>query len=132
MILNVLKSRVSTEFYKFIMVGSWSTVINYGMFYALLQLVGINYLISSAIGFICGVFAGYELNRRWTFRVGKEKSYTEYIKYFTIYMLSLLLSLIFLKCTVYIIGLDPKVANILAIGLTTCTNFIGIKIMVFK
>lgn len=132
MILNLLKNKISIEFYKFIVVGIWSTIVNYGMFYILLEFVEINYLISSAVGFICGVFAGYGLNRRWTFKIDKEKSRIEIIKYYTVYILSLILSLLFLKFIVDIVGLDPKIANILAIGLTTCTNFVGIKIIVFK
>lgn len=132
MIQGLLKNKISVEFYKFIVVGVWSTIINYGVFYILLELLNINYLISSAIGFIAGVFAGYGFNRKWTFRVEKEGKPTEIIKYYTVYIVSLILSLLFLKIIVDVIGIDPKIANILAIGLTTCTNFIGIKIVVFK
>jgi len=132
MILNLLKNKITIEFYKFIVVGIWSTIVNYGMFYTLLEFAEINYLISSVVGFICGVFAGYRLNRRWTFKIDKEKSHKEIIKYYTVYLFSLILSLLFLKFMVDIVGLDPRIANILAIGLTTCTNFLGIKILVFK
>jgi putative flippase GtrA len=30
------------------------------------------------------------------------------------------------------LGLSPELANFLAIGITTCTNFIGTKFFVFK
>jgi putative flippase GtrA len=132
MIMGLLKNKISTQFYKFIVVGVWSTIINYGIFYILLEFLNINYLISSAVGFISGVFAGYGFNRKWTFKVEKKKKYTEIIKYYTVYIVSLILSLLFLKIIVDAVGVDPRIANILAIGLTTCTNFIGIKIVVFK
>ena len=132
MILSLLRNKISTQFYKFIIVGIWSTIINYGMFYILLEFLGVNYLISSAAGFISGVFAGYGFNRKWTFGVKSVKKHSEILKYYAVYITSLILSLLFLKVVVGIIGLDPKIANILAIGLTTCTNFIGIKIVVFK
>ena len=132
MIIGLLKNKISIQFYKFIVVGGWSTIINYGIFYILLEFLNVNYLISSATGFICGVFAGYGFNRKWTFKVEKKKQYTEIIKYYTVYTVSLILSLLFLKIIVDVVGVDSRIANILTIVLTTCANFIGIKIVVFK
>ncbi|MDG1436751.1 MAG: GtrA family protein [Rickettsiaceae bacterium] len=132
MLLDLLRHGVSKQFYRFIVVGVWSTIINYGIFIALLELMDINYLLASAMGFISGVFAGYGFNRKWTFKVEAKKGNAEIIKYYIVYSASLVLSLAFLHGVVDVLGLDPKIANILAVGLTTCTNFIGIKIMVFK
>jgi len=132
MIPGLLKNKISVEFYRFIVVGVWSTIINYGIFYILLEFLSVNYLTSSAVGFISGVFAGYGFNRKWTFKVEKEKKNTEIIKYYTVYIVSLILSLLFLKIIVDVVGVDPRIANILAIGLTTFTNFVGIKMVVFK
>jgi len=132
MIAKLLKNKTSVEFYKFIAVGIWSTIINYGVFYILLEFLNVNYLIASAAGFISGVYAGYGFNRKWTFKAKQEKKYTGIIKYYAVYIVSLILSLLFLKVVVVIVGIDPKIANILAIGLTTCTNFVGIKKFVFK
>ncbi len=48
MIPGLLKNKISVEFYKFIVVGAWSTIINYGIFYILLEFLSVNYLTSSA------------------------------------------------------------------------------------
>jgi hypothetical protein len=53
-------------------------------------------------------------------------------KYCLVYLASLLLSIIFLKIAVGIVGIAPEIANIFAICLTTCTNFLGTKFFVFK
>ena len=53
-------------------------------------------------------------------------------KYCLVYLASLLLSIIFLKIAVGIVGISPETANIFAICLTTCTNFLGTKFFVFK
>ncbi|MCH9753761.1 MAG: GtrA family protein [Alphaproteobacteria bacterium] len=132
MIVSLLKSKVSTEFYKFIIVGSYSTIINYGIFYISLELLLINYIIASAIGFISGVFAGYSFNRKWTFSIRSERKKIEIIQYYSVYIFSLILGLLLLKIFVSVVNIDPKVANIIAIGITTCTNFIGIKMVVFR
>jgi putative flippase GtrA len=120
------------QFLKFIIVGIFSTIINYGLFYLLLEIVNINYLISSSLGFIAGVFGGYYFNKNWTYNNKKTKSKDIALKYFLIYLGSLAISIIFLKITVELIGINPKIGNILSIALTTCTNFFGTKFLVFK
>ena len=133
--MNILKLKDNIEireFYRFIVVGLFSTIINYLFFYILFETLDINYLVSSAFGYIAGTFFGYGFNRKWTFKVKKYKKRSEIISYFSVYMASLLISLLFLDLLVNIAGLDPKIANILTIGLSTCTNYIGVKKIVFN
>lgn len=117
---------------KFIIVGIVSSIINYSFFYLLLSHFLFNYLLSSSIGFLCGMVIGFILNKNWTYDSKSTKSLKIIHKYIFVYLFSLLLSLIFLKITVEIIGINAEIANILAIFLTTCTNFVGTKFIVFK
>ena len=123
---------MKNQFLKFIVVGLFSAIINYGLFYLLLKMANINYLISSLCGFIAGVFGGFYLNKNWTYNDKNNKSNSLLWKYFSLYLFSLLISLIFLKITVDYIALNAEIANLLAIGITTCINFIGTKFVVFK
>ncbi len=119
------------QFVKFIIIGLFSTFINYGVFYILYDFFSVYYVFSSAIGFITGVLSGYRLNKIWAFEV--EEKRPQYIYgYFIVYSFSLFLGLGFLSFLVTISNLIPELANILTIGLTTCTNFSGIKFFVFK
>lgn len=122
---------ITQQFLKFIVIGGVSTIINYIVFYALYEFGSINYVISSAAGFIIGVFVGYGFNKRWTFGV-KERTKQYVYKYYVVYTISLLLGLGFLKLLVVVLGLVPQIANVLTIGLTTCTNFMGTKFWVFR
>lgn len=119
------------QFAKFIVVGVFSTIINYGFFYFLYEFLGIYYLTSAASGFIAGVLAGYGFNKKWTFGIKETKEQYVY-KYYMTYMVSLILSMFVLKFLVSQMSLTPEVANLLTIGFTTVTNFIGIKAWVFK
>jgi putative flippase GtrA len=123
---------MKNQFLKFIIVGIFSTFINYGLFYFLLNIFNINYLISSSLGFMAGVFGGFYLNKNWTYNDKNNQSKTLLWKYFSLYITSLLISLIFLKITVDYIGLNAEIANLLSIVITTCVNFIGTKFVVFK
>lgn len=119
------------EFGKFSFVGLISTAINYGSFYVLYWF-GIHYLLASIIGYCAGVLVGYALNRTWTFAgKGAKAIGREFIFYWIVYLVSLLLSTLFLFFLVDVLTLSAPLANILAIGLSTATNFIGLKWIVF-
>ncbi len=122
---------IKKQFAKFIVVGVFSTIVNYSFFYFLYEFLGVYYLTSAASGFIAGVLAGYGFNKKWTFGI-KEKAKNYVYKYYIIYVVSLVLSLFVLKFLVSQIGLTPEIANLLTIGFTTITNFIGIKAWVFR
>ncbi len=119
------------QFLRFIFIGVLSTIVNYAIFYLLYKFCSIGYILASALGFIVGVLAGYSLNKSWTFNI--KKTETKYFyKYFLVYCLSLILSVIILKVLVSRFYFTPEVANIITIGVTTCTNFLGVKLLVFK
>lgn len=125
--VHVLRRRI----FKFFLVAFIATVFNYTIFYVLLEAFEVNYLISSGIGFFSGVLLGYYLNSRWTFNIA-EKSRRMVVKYYTVYSISLGVSLLFMKIAVDGYQLDARLANILAICITFCTNYTGTKFWVFK
>jgi len=125
------KTLYPAEFIRFCIIGVICTIANYAIFYTLYSMLNFPYLTASAIGFIAGVFIGYPLNRRWTYKV-KLSSRLQIFSYLLVYISSLILSIAFLRLLVEYGGLDPKVANILIIGLTTCTNYLGVKLLVFN
>ena len=116
---------------RFIVIGIFSTIINYSFFYILLTYLSINYMIASAGGFFLGVFAGYTFNKSWTFEV-QEKSSKKLIQYYIVYILSLAFGLVLLNIMVEWLGILPQIANILSSIEIICTNFIGIKFWVFR
>lgn len=120
------------QFFRFIAVGILSTIVNYLIFLAALHLLLWNYLFASGVGFLSGVFVGFFCNKNWTFLAGDVKSKSIVLSYFAVYATSLAISLIFLQVAVDIIKISPEIANILAIVITTFTNFIGSKFLVFK
>lgn len=123
----------SPQFFKFLIVGGVSTIINYSTFYLLFSIFNIHYLYSSGTGYFTGLIVGYVLNRNWSFVEHKSsKRVTEFVKYLVLYIVSLLLSLISLELLVSILGVNALIANVVAIGISTIINFLGLKFIVFK
>lgn len=114
---------------RFLLIGGIATIISYLTFLIALKIFHIHYLISNVIAFATGILFGYPLNKKWTFK--RDKKTSHFYGYLAVYLVSLLISTVFLRITVEGIGVPAEIANILAIGITTCTNFLGIKFFVF-
>ena len=66
-----MENTVHKEVFKFLIVGGLSTILNYAVFFIAYDLLNINYIISSALGYAIGLIFGYILNRNWTFAQDK-------------------------------------------------------------
>ena len=119
------------QFSKFVIIGVLSTSVNFFVFYILLNVCFCHYLLSSGVGFLSGVFAGFGFNKCWTFEV-KRKEISFVGKYILTYCCSLFIGLFFLEFQVRVFQISPEIANVFSIGLTTCSNFIGSKFWVFQ
>lgn len=101
----------------------------------MLYFLKIDYIISSATGFILAIFVAYTLNKLFTFKV-KHARHREnikaLIKYSLVCLFSLVLGLSILWVLVEIINLNPYVSNVLNIGVTTFSNYFGSKYIVFR
>lgn len=120
------------EFLRFVAIGVFSTIINYSSFYVLLQVLGVHYLVSSGSGFLLGVVAGFPFNKNWAFEVNEKSNKLMMVKYLMVYLISLGLSLAFLRFCIEVLMIPVLPANVLAIGLSTLTNFTGLKLLVFN
>lgn len=119
---------------KFIVVGGFSTVVNYAVFFLSYSYGQINYLLASGIGYVTGLTVGYFWNAAWTFREQADRTLVgrQTLRYVSVYSASLLMSLGLVYLLVHWLGMDPRWANIIAIGQATLTNFLGCKYYAFK
>lgn len=130
--LERLRSIGDSHLLRFLVVGGVATLINYAVFYMLFRGAGIGDKAASASGFLTGVMVGYVFNKSWTFRHTGATSFALVGKYLLVYFASLVMSLGLLYVLVDLGGMDPRVANVICILFTTCTNFAGTKMVVFR
>lgn len=130
--IKLINFFLNINFFKFLFVGGISTIVNYLVFFILFSNDLLNYILASSSGYFSGVIFGFVLNKFWSFNHKKSKNYLrEIILYNLVYLISFVIGISFLYVLVEYLGINPLIANVLTIGVTTITNFVGLKKIVF-
>ena len=119
-------------FIKFCLVGGTNTLITLLTFYILNSVLGINYMLSSTLGYCVGMVNSYILNKRWTFYDGEKIMLNQFIKFVTVNLVSLSINLLFMYTLSGRLHLNAMLAQILATGFSIISNYIGSKLWVFR
>lgn len=126
----ILNSRFG-EFFRFCIIGSINTFINYLTYLILLYFISSHYLLAGAIGFATGAVFGFFLNRKWAFKATHVPT-----KMITLYLLVNLISMginvLVQFVVVHYLGINKAYSQIFGILITIFTNYIGVKVFVFK
>jgi len=121
------------QFIKFSLVGVLNTAVDFGIFTFLNYLFGEQYYrISQIISYSCAVFNSYYLNKSWTFQAGHRFNLIEMIKFLTINLISLGVSLFFLTLFHEKYQIEVLWSKVGATFFSVLINFIGNKFWVFK
>ena len=118
------------EFIKFAIVGLLNTGIDVAIFF-LLTWLGCPYLAAQVVSYSCGAGNSYLLNKFWTFR-SSGISYAEIIRFTTVNLISLGISIVALTLLHDTAGLGLAAAKGGATVCALAANFLGNKLWVFK
>jgi putative flippase GtrA len=120
--------RSAKRFVGFVAAGGTATVINYTLF-ALLYAVGVNYLLASALGYVSGIGVSFAINKLFVFHDSSHRSH-QFLRYTAIYVVALGAQLGLLEIGVRA-GLDPLIANAIALAIVVVGNFFVVRRFVF-
>ena len=118
------------EFIKFAFVGLLNTGVDVAIFF-LLTRFGIQYVAAQIVSYSCGAANSYLLNKFWTFR-SSGLSYAEIVRFTTVNLISLGISVVVLSLLHETAGLDLAAAKGGATVCALAANFLGNKLWVFK
>ncbi len=72
--MNIITNpRERTRFLKFLVVGLVGAGVDFGIANLLHRLIGVSYVLSGAISFICAVLSNFYWNRVWTYPDSRSK-----------------------------------------------------------
>ncbi|MDD4429376.1 MAG: GtrA family protein [Paludibacter sp.] len=115
---------------RFLIVGGINTAVGYGTFAAVIFLGG-HYIVANVIATAVGMTVSYFLNKYFTFRQYK-KSFTEIIRFISVYFVSFMLGNVVLYVMVDIISISPYLAGALNLIFTTLISWFGHKYFSFR
>ena len=123
---------IALQFFRFIFVGGTAFVIDFSIYFILIEFVHLNYLISAAIAFFISVLANYYLSTSWVFNQSQiENRAVE----FNIFLAISIVGLIFTEILLYIFtdmcSINPLWSKILASILVLFWNFGARRIMFY-
>lgn len=111
----------------FVAAGGMATVLNYSVFWVLLQL-GMHYLWASAVGYASGIALSFAINKYLVFQGSQEASF---LRYLLAYSIALVFQLALLNILVSN-GVPPEIANGLSISIVVVLNFFLVRKIVFS
>ena len=119
----MVKAILGNTFVRFCTVGAVSSVIDIAVLTILVELFGVSVLIAAAFGLIAGSINGYILNKKLTFKDTATNIKTQYLQYFMVSFVGLLLTLLFMKFFIGVLLLHYLIAKLITIVLVTAWNF---------
>lgn len=130
--LPVARLRLSTQLTRFVLVGGFAAVVDYGSYQTLLAL-GLWVHLAKALGFIAGTTTAYLINRRWTFQ--SQGSRTQFASVMALYGITFIVQV---GMNAVMLAVLPPIrgeitcAFVVAQGTATCINFIVQRIVIFR
>jgi putative flippase GtrA len=130
------------SFIRFNLVGILNTLVDFVVF-TLLIATGLSNTLSQCLSYSAGIANSYVLNRKWTFAADSSSQpqastpgrraadLGQLVRFLTVNLLTLGLSLLLLHLFNGVWGLHVLVAKAISLVFTTLVNFAGSKLWVF-
>ena len=117
---------------KFAIVGVANTLIDYGVFTLLTQVLLAPVYPSQVVGYLCGMLNSYVFNRRWTFQAQDRFFSPALIRFVVLNLCMLGVSTGLLYCFYDLAQLNELVAKGAATVITMGVSFVANRLWVFR
>jgi|SRR5580658_6633541 putative flippase GtrA len=112
------------EIVRYLLTGGLSVALNLAVVVFFTEFVGLNYLLSITICFASVTFVSFLLNRSWTFGKGRLSALRELLRYFSVQITQLPISLLACAFCVQILHLSYPLAMVLVSALFVPTTYL--------
>lgn len=112
-------------------IGSFSSGLDFLIYTVLVQVVGLQYIISNCISVLGGITTSFILNRNYNFKV-KDKTKQRFSIFLTVGLCGLLFSNLILYLCISMMGIDKIISKLLSIVLVVFFQFLANKYVTFK
>jgi putative flippase GtrA len=110
------------QWLRFAVVGGSNTLLSWCV-YAVLERLGMHYLLASGLAFALGALNSYALNRRWTFR-SRERRLPEALRFGVVQCVGLAVDVCLLYALVHGVGIHHLIAQALVFPAASTLTFL--------
>lgn len=123
---------LTTQLTRFVLVGGFAAVVDYGSYQALLA-TGMWIHLAKALAFVAGTATAYLINRRWTFqgRGGGMQFASVMLLYAITFVVQVGMNAVMLALLPPMTG-EITLAFVVAQGTATCINFVVQRTVIFR
>lgn len=112
-------------------IGCFSSGLDFAIYSLLVQIIGIQYIVSNCISVLVGITTSFLLNRNYNFKV-KDNTQKRFFIFLTVGIAGMILSNLILYLCIDIYGMNKIFSKLLSIVLVVSFQFIINKYVTFK
>ena len=131
-IKTVRKNKDVKDFMLYLIVGGLATIVEWGIFFLLNQLLNINHLLATAIAFIFSTIANWGFGRLLVFKHSHESLSKELTKIYATSIIGLIINECIMYLGVDILGAHAMLIKIIATGVAFIWNFLVRKHLIYN
>lgn len=121
------------QLFRYLFVGGFSFLVDYGLLFVLTEYAHLHYLVSATISFTAGLVTNYFLSTLWIFRHSKLKSkMIEFIIFSIIGVVGLGLNNLLLYAFTDHLHIHYMLSKLITAAIVMLWNFFGRKLILFK
>ncbi len=126
------KQEELAQLIKYFFVGASAALIDWLLYWVLVNYGGMNYLLAAGISFTVATLENYALSVIWVFKSGRFSRYMEMGFVFLVSLIGLLFNELFLYLFVEFLGWHELISKIGATGIVFFWNYFSRKKFIFR
>ena len=131
--IHSLRTDSGLRFARFVIAGTGGFIVQIGMLAVLHSVLGVNYLVATAIAVEAAILANFAWHYRWTWRDRAGSWRDQLVRFNALNAITSIFGSIFLTAVfVEVVGLQVVSANIASVAALSVINFIGANTLVFR
>lgn len=116
---------------RFLLMGVLSNVINFAVYYALIN-INVNLSLSSILGYGAGLICSYHLGRVWVFGQRFDINSKSILFFGIVYFLGSVWMTVIINLMVNYLSIDYKISWFFGAGAAAVNNYLGMKFLAFR